>query len=140
MDGYPDPEDEFEMMYAADMEAMDALDGDEGPDDFDLGSGSSKRAKKSLSFVNKSNCAPAPPEVEEEAETLLNSSITGIDNQSSKQVPENPEPHLERIQEEINMTVSSRKRKACTTAEDLFGDIDDIEREEFYTSTFGNTN
>lgn len=137
MDGYPDPDDEFEMMHAADMEAMDAMDDDEGPDDFDFGSGASKRAKKSLSFVKKPSNPSAPAEAELEAESLLNSSITGIDDHTSRQVPVAPEPSLQHIQDEINKTVSTRKRKACTTAEDLFGDIEDIEREEFYTSTFG---
>lgn len=141
MDGYPDPEDEFEMMYAADMEAMDAMGDDDGPDDFDLGPGASKRAKKSLSFVNKQTKPSAPAEVEEEAETLLDSSITGIDDQSATPVQVAPEPSLQQtIQEEINQTYSSRKRKANTTAEDLFGDIEDIEVEDFYTSAFGNIN
>jgi len=143
MDGYPDPEDEFEMMYAADMEAMDEMDGqgDDDPDDFDFVTGAPKRAKKSLSFVNKTNNTSAPAEAEEEVETLLNSSITGMDDQSSRQVPVVAEPTLQRIQEEINNTGSSRKRKACTTSEDLFGDIEDIETEEYYSSTlFGNKN
>jgi hypothetical protein len=141
MDGYPDPEDEFEMMHAADMEAMDVMDaqGDDDPDDFDFMTGAPKRAKKSLSFVNKTNKTSAPAEADEEMETLLDSSITGMDDQSSRQVPVIAEPTLQRIQDEINNTASSRKRKACTTSEDLFGDIEDIETEEYYSSTlFGN--
>jgi len=94
--------------------------------DFDFGSGAPKRAKKSLSFVS----SKVTPAEDEEVTTLLDSSITGVDDHSSRQVPEVPEiDRMELIQEEINRTSSaSRKRKAV----DLFGDIEDIELEEFF--------
>ncbi|XP_059476383.1 chromosome transmission fidelity protein 18 homolog isoform X1 [Neocloeon triangulifer] len=127
MDGYPDPDEEFDLIYAEEMEIMREREEEERQlmeDDFDTGA--PKRAKKSLSFTGKQS----KPIQEEEADNLLNSSLTGVeDTQSSRRVPDVLEnSRMDVINEELNRVGSSRKRKA----DELFGDIEDIEREEYY--------
>ncbi|XP_065332874.1 chromosome transmission fidelity protein 18 homolog [Cloeon dipterum] len=131
MDEYPDPDEEFELMYAQEMEVMREME--EHIQEDNDGESNPKRAKKSLSFTAKQS---EPVNENEDAANLMNSSLTGTDdhsqNNSNKTTDAEAESRLQIIREEINQS-SSRKRKA----EDLFGDIEDIEQEEYYDYELG---
>ncbi|XP_054268805.1 chromosome transmission fidelity protein 18 homolog [Macrosteles quadrilineatus] len=145
-DEFPDPDEEFELMHAAEMEMMQEMEMENFDDEMYADHDPGPKAKRSLDFKNTKNDSlklSPPPEVE----PLLNNSFLS-QNETSKttgtqlsksqqgknssilengQDPVNTENILVALNE--NGAISNKRR-----VEDLFGDIDDIYFDDEHTS------
>ncbi|XP_066137903.1 chromosome transmission fidelity protein 18 homolog [Euwallacea fornicatus] len=116
MSDFPDPEEEFELMHADELELLREQD----YEDEDVIVQCRPKVKTSLTF----NTRPITPErpittVTNETDTILESNYSEIQNSEH-----NSEPYNQNfISQNIDTAVNSRKR----LADDLFGDITDIE-------------
>ncbi|CAG9130670.1 unnamed protein product [Plutella xylostella] len=110
MSDYPDPDEEYELMYADEYELMRETEENLEPNTVRK---KSIQAKRSLDFT--SPAAPRPS-IQSQADTI-------IENGTNDQLPLTPS--LEPV-ENILTPVTSHKR----TVDDLFGDINDIDFDE----------
>ncbi|XP_045500829.1 chromosome transmission fidelity protein 18 homolog [Colias croceus] len=110
MDDYPDPDDEYELMYADELELMRESD---GRTDANPVKKKPIPTKRSLDFSSPASSQTLP--IIQDANKALSSSLVNStpNRQINSQISDN------------TTTITTNKR----TAEELFGDIDDIDFE-----------
>uniref|UniRef100_A0A1B6J544 AAA+ ATPase domain-containing protein n=1 Tax=Homalodisca liturata TaxID=320908 RepID=A0A1B6J544_9HEMI len=129
-DEYPDPDEEFELMHAEEMEMLNEMD---NMDYDDMIHNARPKAKRSLDFNSQKISNGTNEKLSSEPELLQNNSITSLNEceevsaggtHSTSTVANNSqEPvNTENIMQALNEIPESNKRRV----EDLFGDIDDI--------------
>uniref|UniRef100_A0A1B6LVK8 AAA+ ATPase domain-containing protein n=1 Tax=Graphocephala atropunctata TaxID=36148 RepID=A0A1B6LVK8_9HEMI len=131
-DEYPDPDEEFELMHAEEMEMlneMDCMDYD------DAIKNAGSKAKRSLDFNSQTFSNGTSDKHSPEDEALQNNSFVSrneseevstktVDGSTSRAVINSQEPvNTENIINALNEVPESNNKRRV---EDLFGDIDDI--------------
>ncbi|XP_066259755.1 chromosome transmission fidelity protein 18 homolog [Euwallacea similis] len=116
MSDFPDPEEEFELMHADELELLREQDFE----DEDVIIKSRPQVKRSLTF-DTGVITPKSPvtTVTKKADTTLESCYSDIQNAG----PDSESQDLNFSSQNVNTSVNSRKR----LADDLFGDITDID-------------